>query len=228
MKLKCLIADDEQLARELIKSYVDKIDELELISVCKNGMEVRNVLNEKEIDLMFLDVQMPDLTGVELLKSLTKKPSTILTTAYQEHAIEGYQLNVADYLLKPISFSRFLEAVERAKSLFNSKEKTSNYDKDYIILKADHKIHKIKYKDITHVEGLREYVTFHTENSKVIVLKSLKKLEEELPNEFMRVHKSFIVNTSKLDSVYASELSLGKLKIPIGKRYKERVLGLFK
>ena len=228
MKLKCLIADDEQLARELIKSYVDKIDELELIAVCKNGMDVRNVLNQNEIDLMFLDIQMPDLTGVELLKSLNKKPLTIFTTAYQEHAIEGYQLNVADYLLKPINFSRFLEAVDRAKLLYYPKEGASEVEKDYIILKADHKIHKIRFEDITHVEGLREYVTFYTVNSKVIVLKSLKKLEEELPSSFLRVHKSFIVNTTKLDSVYASELSLGELKIPVGKSYKESVLRLFK
>ena len=191
------------------------------------------VLQENEIDLMFLDIQMPDLTGVEFLKTLKSKPVVIFTTAYQEYALEGYELDVIDYMLKPISFERFVQGVNKAMDFIKLKNKQiqipsstpqEKIPKDFINLKADYKIYKVKHYDILFVEGLKEYVTFYTKAKKYVVLESLKKLEIILPSKkFKRVHKSYIINTEKIDSLYGNTIEIGEHEIPIGKSYANEV-----
>jgi len=230
--MKCIIVDDEQLARGLIESYIKKMPYLSLHGKCKNSMEAMRILQQEAIDLMFLDIQMPDLSGVKFLKTLSNKPMVIFTTAYKEYAIEGYQLDVVDYLLKPISFERFVQAVNKAieRKKNNTTENTNEITiqnkkaKDYILLKADHRTHRVKFTDILYIEGLREYVTFFTKNKNIIVLESLKKLEEILPkSNFMRIHKSFIINTDKVMSLYGNQIEIENKKIPVGKSYIEKV-----
>ena len=232
--IKCIIIDDEQLARTLLEGYIEKLPHLVLIGSCKSSMEALGVLHKEEVDLMLLDIQMPDLTGIEFLKTLNRKPKVIFTTAYKEYAIEGYELDVVDYLLKPISFERFVLGVNKAIKSINLRKqiptnatigKSDEKDKtNFILLKADHKTYKINYNDISYIEGLREYVTFYTTQRKIIVLESLKKLEETLPKDnFMRVHKSYIINTHKVNAFSANKINIEDNCIPIGKSYIEDV-----
>lgn len=238
MNIRCLIVDDEQYARKLLADYVTKLPELDLIAQCRNSMEAMSVLNNETIDLMFLDIQMPDLTGIDLLKSLPSKPLVIFTTAYSEYAVEGYQLDVIDYMVKPIAFDRFVQGVNkavermklkaRAESLTLSREVKTD---EFINLKADYKIYKVRINDILYIEGLREYVSFYTSERRYIVLESLKNLEARLSSEqFMRVHKSYIVNTLKIDSLHGNTIEIGKKEIPIGMSYsaevKEKLFGV--
>jgi len=223
MNYNCLIIDDEQLARELIKMYCEKTPGLNVVGLCKNAQEAMAIMNDQKIDVLFLDIQMPDISGVDFVKTLANKPNVIFTTAYQDYAIEGFELNAIDYLLKPIAYDRFLKAIQKIGSRsfkFEEKEET-------ITLRADHKLYRIKCADIKYVEGLREYVTFYTEDRKIVVLESLKKLESTLPNYFSRVHKSYIVNTKLIDSISGNQVELGTIAIPVGKSYKEEVLALF-
>lgn len=241
---KCIVIDDEQLARTLLESYISKIPQLALIGLFKSPLEAMPMLQSGEADLMFLDIQMPDLTGVELLKSLPDLPLTIFTTAYAEYALEGYSLGVIDYLLKPFSFGRFLQASTKAlqqlklekgqqpPSLELEVDKAATVasvveqEKEYLVVKADHKLHKLLFDDILYVEGLREYVAYYREDDRIIALQSLKKLEELLPNQqFIRAHKSYIVAIEKVKSLDGNQLEMmnGKL-IPIGKSYRDTVL----
>ncbi|MDN5202389.1 LytTR family DNA-binding domain-containing protein [Fulvivirgaceae bacterium BMA10] len=230
MKMRCVIVDDEFPARELLSDFIHKVPQLELVGSCKNPVEAMEVLHQQQVDLMFLDIQMPELTGVEFLRSLNKKPMVIFTTAYPDYALEGYKLSVIDYLLKPFSFERFFEAVNKGLDLFLLKQNRSDTpvsqgsEKNYITIKADHKIHKVNFDDIFYIEGLREYVTFHTSTGKIITLESLKKLEETLPSHFLRIHKSFIVNKNKVKALYGNQLEINGKYIPIGKSYKEQVI----
>ncbi len=234
MSIKCLIVDDEQHARRLLSDYISRIPELEPAGECKNALEAIQMLREKEIDLMLLDIQMPDLTGVELLKTLKKKPVVIFTTAYKEYALEGYELDVVDYMLKPISFERFVQGINKAIDFVRLKNQnlepglvipsSSETIPETINLKADYKIYRIRVDDILYIEGLKEYVTFYTSQRKYIVLEALKRLEETLPaDRFMRVHKSYIVHTQKVDALYGNTLEIGKTEIPIGKSYADAV-----
>lgn len=235
MKIKCLIADDELHARRLLADYISKLPDLELEAQCRNAMEVMQVLHDRQIDLMFLDIQMPDLTGVELLKAIKTKPVVIFTTAFREYALEGYELDVIDYMLKPIAFDRFVQGVNKAvdfirlnsqddkKKLMRSSPEVVN---DTINLKADYRIYRVKLSDILYIEGLKEYVTFYTDARKYIVLESLRHLEEILPeNSFMRIHKSYIINTQKISSLYGNIIEIGKTEIPVGKSYAAEVKG---
>jgi two-component system, LytTR family, response regulator len=227
MEIKCLIIDDEYPARVLLSDYISKIPQLTLNGTCKNPMDAINILNEQGIDLIFLDIQMPQLTGIELLKSLQHKPLVIFTTAYPDYALEGYELNVTDYLLKPIAFDRFVQAVNKVISIVGEKSVYSQLkeEKNYITVKADHKLYRLQLKDILYIEGLREYVTFFTAQGKIITLESLKNLEAMLPSgTFIRVHKSFIVNKEKVKVLYGNQLEIEGRQIPIGKLYKDDVI----
>lgn len=234
MKIKCLIVDDEQYARKLLEGYVSKIPDLDLAGLCKNSMEAMQQLNQQRIDLIFLDIQMPDLTGIDFLKTLTNKPLVIFTTAYQEYALDGYELDVIDYMLKPISFERFLKGVNKAIEQLRIKVqvpdpviKTTESGHEpggSINVKADSKIYKLKYSNILFIEGLKEYVTFYTPQRKYIVLESLKRLEQTLPGrQFLRIHKSYIINTTKVESLYGNMIEIGEHQLPIGKSYAEQV-----
>lgn len=226
--MKCIIIDDEQLARNLVESYVEKIPFLELEGCYKSGIEALKPLKETDIDLIITDIQMPDLLGTELVKTLPKKTPVIFTTAYQEYALEGFELEAIDYLLKPFSFERFLKSVNKAKELYeirNSKTEKPQFKTDYLTVKADHKLYKVLYSDIKYIEGMREYVSFHISKGRITALMSLKSLEEKLPsNQFMRCHKSFIINKRIVSALDGNNLIVGEKSIPIGQSYKERVI----
>ena len=258
-KIRCLIVDDEFPARILLKELIDKVPNLELVESCKSGLEALPIIQEGRVDLLFLDIQMPDITGVNFLKMLPVRPLVVFTTAYSDYAIESYQLDVLDYLLKPFSFDRFMQCVGKAMQRIAEKQRaqqatqsaqlaqtpqsnttapdaqdpeasapapSADVNDGVLIVKADHKIHRIKYSDITYIEGLREYVTIYTTAEKVVTLESLRNLEETLPADmFMRVHKSYIVRIDKVKALYGAQLKLAGVEpyIPIGKSYKDMV-----
>ncbi|MBT29272.1 MAG: DNA-binding response regulator [Thalassobius sp.] len=233
MSLKCLVVDDEALAITLLEKYISQVDGLELLASTKDAVKAIEILEEETIDILFLDIQMPGLTGIELLRVLPQKPVVILTTAYSEYAIEGYQLDVTDYLLKPFSLERFIQAVDKGKriielnlqALKNAGQISLHEEKKYINVKADHKIYKISFDDIRYIEGLKEYVSFYTNDQRIIALESLKKLETLLPStQFMRVHKSYIIAVNKVRALEGNLLEIGDKKIPIGKTYRQEVI----
>ncbi|PWJ44836.1 LytR/AlgR family response regulator transcription factor [Sediminitomix flava] len=241
MKMKCLIIDDEQLARKLLENFVSKLPNLELVGMCKSPLEAMAVMQEQDVDLLFLDIQMPDLTGIEFLKTMSNSPMVIFTTAYSEYALESYEFNVIDYLLKPFSFERFLKAVQKANAIFGLKQQpkeslTKNIEKieddikpikeqDYLMIKSDHRIYKTYFKDILYIEGLKEYVSFYTPSQRIISLQSLSKLEDSLPKEqFIRTHRSYIVSLSQIKAIEGNQLEINGKLIPIGKTYKDGLL----
>lgn len=224
MNITCLIVDDEPLARNLMTEYVRKVNYLRLVRACSSALEAMEVLRSTPVDLMFLDVQMPQLTGLAFLKSLQRKPQVILTTAYSEYALEGYEHDVADYLLKPITFERFLKAVDKASSRLSKPQDTQPEEQtpDYIFVKDGTKLVKIRWDEILYVEGLKDYVTIHTPQQKVVSLQRLKALEEQLPgNRFMRVHNSFIISLDAIRTIQKDKVQIAEAWIPIGDTYRK-------
>lgn len=229
MKIKCIAIDDEPLALEQIGSYVQKTPFLELIATCKNAYEALEVLKEKEVDLMFIDIDMPDINGLDLVKSLVKKPQIIFTTAYSEYAFEGFQVDAIDYLLKPINYAAFLKAANKSKIWFeaNSPEKAEQQpksDRKEIFVKSNYKVIRILLADISYIESANEYIKIFLDNQEVITtFMRLKNIEELLPaGDFMRVHKSFIINLNKILAVDRNRIFIDKKKhIPVGVQYKE-------
>lgn len=238
MKYSCLIVDDEALALRLMEDYVLKIPQIEIVGKCSNALSALQILNSRQIDILFLDIQMPDLTGIELIKIVKNKPAIILTTAYSEHALEGYRLDITDYLLKPIPFERFVQAANKAIEWCNFKNfnpalptqnNTTQSLPDHFFVKSDYKQVKIFFSDILYIEGLREYVSIYTSEKRIITLETLKNMELLLSEQnFIRIHKSYIINKSKVNAINGNMVELGKQKIPIGKSYKEEVLHLLK
>ncbi|MEP0367509.1 MAG: LytTR family DNA-binding domain-containing protein [Cyclobacteriaceae bacterium] len=224
----CIIIDDEAPARALISEYVKKLPHLKLLGEYKNPMEAYDVLNKSSVDIIFLDIQMPGMTGLEFIKTLSNKPKIIITTAYSEYALDGYDLDVIDYLMKPISFERFVRAVNKCTSNYGTQNivgEQKTLKRDYMLVKADRQTHKVYFKDILYIEGLKEYVSFMLENERIIALETMKSLEAELPHDsFMRIHKSFIVNTTRVKSLSGNQVQIGDKKIPIGQSYREKVL----
>lgn len=233
-QLTCLIVEDEPLARNLITDYVSKVPYLKLIQACSSPMQAIELLRNESVDLLFLDIQMPELTGISLLKTLQKKPMVVFTTAYSEYALEGYELDVVDYLLKPITFERFLRAVDKVNQRMNSANPaphitpnhTSSTDQTqpFVFVKDGTKLVKIRWDDILYIEGLKDYVTIHTRQQKVVTLQRLKTLEEQLPaDKFIRVHHSFIVALDAIDHIHKGEVQIGQTMIPISDSYKKTV-----
>ncbi|NPA35459.1 MAG: response regulator transcription factor [Chlorobi bacterium] len=225
MKIKCIVVDDEFLARTLLADYIERIPQLELTAKCSGATEAMEVLRTEDVDLMFLDIQMPEQTGVDMLHKTENKPVVIFTTAYSEYALQGYSLGVIDYLLKPISFERFSVAVEKATEQISLMRKAGvNNRENYIVIRAEHKLIKVYYDDIIYIEGLKEYVAFHLkDNKKIIALMSLKGLENNLPEKFIRIHRSFIVNKEEVKSIHRNKVEIAGKKIDIGKTYKGKV-----
>jgi len=222
-KVNCLVVDDEELARTLLENYISRLPHLHLVEKCANPLNALKALEENDIDLLFLDIQMPEMTGIDFLKSLQKKPKVIFTTAYSEYAIEGYQLDVVDYLLKPFSFERFVQAVNKAVDLL--KTNSTSIEKDYLLVKSEHKVHKIKFEDIRYMQSMREYVAYFLPVGKILALGSLKKLEKDLPSDqFIRIHKSYIIPIHKVTTLEGNMVHIGGEKLPIGNLYKEEVL----
>lgn len=231
MKYQALIVDDEELARQLIASYLDRIPTIEIAGSCKNAVEALAILNRQQIDLLFLDVQMPGLTGLEMIRTLVQQPVIILTTAYSEYALEGFELDVTDYLLKPFSFERFSRAINKAMVNLNNRslpeQKADTEIPDYLLVRADHKIHRVPYESIRYIKSMQEYVAYYLASGRLLALGSLKQLEEVLPpRQFIRVHKSYIVAINKVRSLEGNLLHLEDQKIPVGASYRDRVMSL--
>lgn len=224
----CLIVDDEPLARNLLKEYVLKVPDLHLVDTCSSPLAALEVLHREQVDLLFLDIQMPELTGISFLKTLQKKPFVILTTAYSQYALEGYELDVVDYLLKPITFERFLRAVDkvsqRGSSIPRNPAATAAGPpkEDFVFVKDGTKLVKVELADVLYVEGLKDYVTIHTRTQKVVTLQRLKSLEEILPSDrFIRIHHSYIVAVSAIDAVHKGEVKVGQVLLPVSESYRK-------
>ncbi len=225
MTINCLIVDDEPLARNLLSDYVKKIPYLNLVGTAGNAVNAMEILRRNTIDLIFLDIQMPELTGISMLKVLQKKPMIIFTTAYSEYALESYELDVVDYLLKPITFERFLKAVEKANQRLPSTDgpdKTPEKLPSFVFVKDGTKLVKINLDEIIYVEGLKDYVTIHTRQQKIVSLQRLKTLEEQLPSDqFIRIHNSYIIALNAISSVHKGEVQIGSVRLPISDSYKK-------
>lgn len=235
--INAIIVDDEPLAQDVLETYIEKIPEITLVQKCSNALEANEALKSKDVDLMFLDIQMPQLTGVDFLKTLSKPPVVIFTTAYPNYAVEGFELNALDYLLKPISLERFMKASNKAIEQIELRRKGASAeaapavsdDPGYIFVKADKKLVKIHYQDILYIEGLKDYVIIRQENSRVITLQTMKSLEDKLPQGiFKRIHRSYIVNIERIDAVIGNMVEVkekGQAKhLPIGKNYRDELL----
>ncbi len=229
MMIKAVIIDDEPLAREGLAHYVREVNFLELVDICENPIELMHILDQTAVDLIFLDIQMPKMNGIDFLNITQNPPMVIITTAYPSYALEGFRLNVLDYLLKPITFDRFVQAAHKAKDyhqlLTKSAEPSSDQDQDYFFVKCDQKYEKIYFDDILYIQGLQNYVAIHTLKGKHITLLNLKNVEENLdPALFIRVHKSYIIAISKIDSVKSHEITIQTTPIPLSKNYREAVI----
>jgi len=230
--IRCLAVDDEPLALDVIENHISKIPELQLVEKCTSPIKALEILNSQEIDLVFLDIEMSEITGIQMLKSMNRKPMVIFTTAYENYAMEGYELDVVDYLLKPISFDRFLKAFNKAQEYFllkknSSPKDNSSFDHGFIFVKSEYQMIKINFKDILYVEGLKDYVKIYNGPKPILSLQNLKSIESRLPSaHFTRVHKSFIVSLHKIDSVHKGRIKIGANEIPIGENYRESFLKL--
>lgn len=245
--IQVIIVDDEPLAIEVLETYIAKIPNLKLVAKCSHALEAFEAIHAHKVDLMFLDIQMPQITGIDFLKTLSNPPKVIFTTAYSNYAVEGYELNAVDYLLKPISFERFLKAAQKAILQIQPPNQNANananlgtnlppmqaeeveetpVDKpDYIFVKADKKLIKLRFEQILFIEGLKDYVMIYTPTGRIITLQTMKSLEEKLPAEyFMRVHRSFIVGSRHIDVLEGNTLIVDKKEIPVGKNYKDDLL----
>ncbi|MBI1227026.1 MAG: response regulator [Bacteroidetes bacterium] len=239
-QIQTLIVDDEKPATELLAAYAAKVPELMVAGIAHNAMSARQILNEKPIDLLFLDIQMPDLTGLQLLRMLKNPPAVVLTTAYSEFALEGYEMDVLDYLLKPIEFERFYKSVSKAlASVAGSATPTllglrnpnrvgvaePATDADYFFVKTDHQIVKVNFADILFIESLREYVRIHTQTQRIVARLAMQRLEEELPAaKFIRIHRTYIVNIDAVEKIEGNLLQIGKEQLPISKGKREEFM----
>ena len=231
MMYRALIVDDEELARQLIASYLKRIQTIEVVGSCKNAVEALTILNRQPVDLLFLDIQMPGITGVEMIRTLVDPPAIILTTAYSEYALEGFELDVTDYLLKPFSFERFSRAINKARVRLNNRNQPSPTiqaeSSNHLMVRADHKIHRIPYESILYIKSMQEYVAYYLTSGRIVALGSLKQLEGLLPpHQFLRVHKSYIIAINKVKSLEGNLLHLEDQKIPVGASYRENVLAI--
>ena len=227
-KTKCIIVDDEPLAIEVLKSHIEKIDAIEIVGTCSDAIEAYDFLHKTEVDLMFLDINMPEMKGTDLVRTLKNPPTVVFTTAHREYAIESYDLNVLDYLLKPISFERFLQTIEK----FNQQNvvvsevsfHTSNSNEEYIYLREKNVIHKIPVSEIIYVESFGDYLKLHTSDREVNSRSTISAIEKALPDkDFIRIHRSFLVAVSRIKSFSPVMVSIGDRRFIIGSRYKKNI-----
>jgi len=226
-KFKCLIIEDEPLAAEVIGEYIQQLPHLELTAMCTNAIDGLQVLKTSAIDILFLDINLPRLSGIDFLRSLVKKPAVIFITAHREYAIEGYELDITDYLLKPVAFSRFLMAVNKITERNQVQHTTElqNLPKDHLFVNVSRKRQKILYNEIVYFESKREYVSIVTQQGSYLTKIQLSELEKQLDkSEFIRIHRSFIVSKRKIKAYNATEVDLSAIQIPIGRNYKAQVL----
>ncbi|KAA5536031.1 LytR/AlgR family response regulator transcription factor [Paenimyroides baculatum] len=225
--INCIILDDEPMAVALLSKYVDKIQNLNLVKATTNPFEVLEFTNNNSVDVIFIDIQMPELTGIQLMEMLGNKTKFVITSAYSEYALQGYEHNVIDYLLKPVSFDRFYKAVVKVQEVFKEQAFTNvmtaeEKSEDFLFVKTDGKLIKINLNDLQFVEGLKDYLYLHLKNEKLIVLDTLKDFELKLPNNFMRVHKSYIVRLDQIESIERNRIFIQNKIIPVGDTYKTK------
>jgi DNA-binding LytR/AlgR family response regulator len=228
--MKCIAIDDEPLALNIIKEYAGRIDYIDLVACCTNPLEAIKILNKEDIDLIFLDIQMPNISGLELIKSIGKSPMFVFTTAYSNYALEGYELNAVDYLLKPFAFDRFFKATNKAYELSMLRKNKINpvnqqldlhETEKYLMIKVEYSTVRLNLNEILYIEGLKDYVKIYTGKKPILTKSTMKNMEEKLPSDsFIRVHKSFIVSVAKIDSIENNRILYGDKRIPIGNQYK--------
>jgi len=227
MKINCIAIEDEPLALKKIKEFIEHIDYLNLLEAFNNAVDAIGFLKKNSIDMIFLDIRMKKLSGIQFLESLQIKPKVIITSAYDEYALKGYELDVADYLLKPFTFERFLKSVDKVYDQLN--EVKSNSPNDYIFVKTEYRIEKIVIKDISYVQGMKDYLQIHTADRNIMTLQTFTNLLKILPDsEFQRVHNSYIVSISKIENIERNRIRIGKDIIPISDSYKDKFFGLLK
>ncbi|MDA9873698.1 LytTR family DNA-binding domain-containing protein [Saprospiraceae bacterium] len=228
--IRAIIVDDEPLALDVLETYIAQLPELELVARCENALEAREVLKEHDVDLMFLDINMPQLTGIDFVKTLSVKPNFIFTTAHPYYAVEGFELNAIDYLMKPIPLERFMKAVNKVINMQLGETSAPEKKKEnFIFVKADKKLIKVNFDDILYIEGLKDYVIIRQKEGRIITLHTMKSLEAKLPDHiFKRIHRSYIVNIGAVDAIVGNMIELKEKSqvkhIPIGKNYREELL----
>lgn len=224
MKIKCIVTDDEPVARKGLRGYIEKIDFLTLAGECEDAIQLNAMLKTTQADLIFLDIEMPDMTGLEFLSNLTNPPKVIIVSAYEQYALKGYEFDVVDYLLKPVPFDRFLKSVNRVHDLL---QKEHQDDPDYIFVKSDKQLKKIRFADIQFIESMENYVIIHTISSKETVYTTLKQIYESLPKDiFLQTHRSYIVNIEKVTAIDGNQLSIPPHKIPVGRNFRDEVFNI--
>jgi len=228
--IKCIIVEDETLAQDVIKSHLQQINRWELVGVYRNAPEATEALRTQEVDVMFLDIRLPGMSGLHFLRTLTDPPLVVLTTAYAEYAVESYEFSVIDYLLKPISFDRFSKAISKIEDgrLFSlTAREQEHVHEDHIFVKSNSKFFKVNFSEIVYVQGMKDYLKIHTSEYTLVTHQTMSELEKVLPSrQFIRVHKSYIVAIPHIRSIYGNSIELGKITIPIGINYKDTVMGM--
>lgn len=230
--LRCIAVDDEPLALELLEDNISKVPYLQLVAKCNNAMEAMKVLQQEQVDLIFLDIQMPGLTGLQFIQSMTEKPMIILITAYEKYALEGFNLDVTDYLVKPVSLDRFVKACNKAKELHELKNRTNKEavsNPDYFFVNVDYSLLKVNFNDIKYIEGLKDYIKIHLKSTPraIITRMAMKAIEEELPaSKFLRIHKSYIVSLEHITAIRKNSVFIDEMELPVGENFREAVLNL--
>lgn len=228
MSYKCVIVDDEPLARELIETYINKLPDFTIVASCKNAIEASNILNSESIDLLFLDINLPVLKGTDFFKNLIHKPQVIFTTAYREYAVEGFELNAIDYLLKPIVFERFFMAIQKfiktqQPSVSEATAEKQDEKIDYIFVSKARKQIKVYLDNVLYIESFKDYIKIHFTDDELMVKESISHFEKRIDNRFLRTHRSYIVNQEKITAFTKQDIEIGKIEIPIGDSYRTSV-----
>lgn len=230
MTYKCVIVDDEELARELMESHLSQLSDFELVATCESAIEASKVLQQQQVDVLFLDIEMPVLKGTDFFKNLIHKPNVIFTTAHRDYALDGFELNAVDYLLKPITFQRFFKAIEKFLAQQNTtisiveSPKIQKTDTEYIFIRKDRKQVKLWFDSILYIESLKDYIKIHLDSDTHVIKHSMSAFEDQLDNRFIRTHRSYIANTDKITAYTKNDVEINSIEIPIGESYKDKVM----
>jgi DNA-binding LytR/AlgR family response regulator len=228
--IRCIIIEDERLAQDVIKSHLERSGRLTLVGVYRNAPEAKEAIEKDEVDLIFLDIQLPGMTGLNFLRSLTNPPLVVFTTSYPEYALESYEFNVIDYLLKPVSFERFSKTIDKivdGKIFKSPAGETKPFLREHIFIRSDNKFYRIRFSDIIYIEGMKDYLKIHTGEHVIITHQTMGEMENILPRgQFIRIHKSYIISVSRIKAVFGNSVDMADTLLPIGLNYKERMMDL--